>query len=395
MTDCEGLKAMPKNTTDGLGSDKSTRENHVVVVVAHFNPFRLVLRDDDSWSPSLEEINSSTYNHVPLCRLSTFLDVGIDPYSVGVGFDGSLVLPPLIEYQSKHAAWGLFNSVIARLLVGGLYSEAVSPLDISFGWMTRDGYYRTEAGHGPVSRFHAAIRSREIGGLDNIRLLTPIAVNIAEFRCAYELGDEILSMTPHLSPEVLLQGTTAYVQCEDAESLIFLWTAIEQIIGSVWERDVIKNCAENSVSGRKQFLQDTRTWTAAARIELLFQRGFVDAQNYEKLNHARKARNALAHEGKRPTSEVVDESLDAMLALLWQASDNRDAAHHSLVRTTIVENRRQGMHMREEPDDDAEPTHWKELPAIPGDKAWGDQPYERIPDLRIVPCDVTTGQMLE
>lgn len=52
---------------------------HVPVIIGNYAPFRLVLRDTDTWSPTLEQINSREYDYVKLCRLSCFIDIGIAP----------------------------------------------------------------------------------------------------------------------------------------------------------------------------------------------------------------------------------------------------------------------------------------------------------------------------
>jgi hypothetical protein len=52
-----------------------------------------VTRKTDKWDPTLEQINDRTYDYVKLSRISGFVDIGITPYSIGIGFDGSLILP--------------------------------------------------------------------------------------------------------------------------------------------------------------------------------------------------------------------------------------------------------------------------------------------------------------
>ena len=59
--------------------------NHVPVVIGNYAPFRLVLREGDSWEPTLEQINSRTFDYVKLSRLSCFIDIGIAPFSLGIG----------------------------------------------------------------------------------------------------------------------------------------------------------------------------------------------------------------------------------------------------------------------------------------------------------------------
>ncbi len=74
----------------------------VPIVTANFQPLRFVLRNEgDAWEPTLDQINSCNYDYVKLHRISTYLDVGIAPYSMGVCFDGTLVLPAIPQYKEK------------------------------------------------------------------------------------------------------------------------------------------------------------------------------------------------------------------------------------------------------------------------------------------------------
>jgi len=49
------------------------------------NPPRIVERDTDNWIPTIEQINNKDYDYVKLNRMSTFLDIGIAPFSMGIG----------------------------------------------------------------------------------------------------------------------------------------------------------------------------------------------------------------------------------------------------------------------------------------------------------------------
>lgn len=98
-----------------------TREIRFPVFKANYAPLRFVLRDADTWSPTLDEINGRTYNYVRLHRLSTFLDVGLRPFSMGICFDGTLILPKVANVPDARTALSVFNRLLSELLVGGLY----------------------------------------------------------------------------------------------------------------------------------------------------------------------------------------------------------------------------------------------------------------------------------
>ena len=70
-----------------------SQDNFIPIIIGNCNPFRIIAREIDKWNPSLDEINTLSYDYVKLNRNSTALDVNIKPFSLIVGFDGSLILP--------------------------------------------------------------------------------------------------------------------------------------------------------------------------------------------------------------------------------------------------------------------------------------------------------------
>ena len=96
-------------------------EEAVPVITANFNPLRFVLHgESEAWRPSLEQINGRDYDYVKLHRMSTYFDVGIAPYSLGICFDGTLVLPAIPKFQERSNALAQFNETLAELLLGGV-----------------------------------------------------------------------------------------------------------------------------------------------------------------------------------------------------------------------------------------------------------------------------------
>src|ERR1035437_6897573 len=155
-------------------SEHKNIDNHVPVIVGNFLPFRLILRDTDSWEHSLEQINHREYDYVKLCRLSSFIDIGIAPFSLGITFDGSLILPATEQFNNRSLALDKFNETLTFLLLGGIYCEAVQPTDISYGSLFFDGYLKIlGGGTGAQSKFHHAIQTKHVGTLDVIELLSP------------------------------------------------------------------------------------------------------------------------------------------------------------------------------------------------------------------------------
>lgn len=156
---------------------KKEKSKHVPVIIGNYAPFRLVLRDTDTWSPTLEQINSRGYDYVKLCRLSCFIDIGIAPFSLAISFDGSLVLPASAAFKTRESALDKFNETLGIMLLGGIYSEAAQPTDVSFGTLFFDGYVKQcSGGTGHEASFHKAIQTKYVSTLDVINLLSPKAM---------------------------------------------------------------------------------------------------------------------------------------------------------------------------------------------------------------------------
>jgi len=374
-------------------NDKESQ--HIPVVIGNYAPFRLVLRETDSWNPTLEQINSREYDYVKLCRLSCFIDIGIAPFSLGISFDGSLVLPALPEFRTRESALDKFNETLGILLLGGIYSEAVQPTDISFGTLLFNGYLKQHnGGTGHEAAFHKAIQTKYVSTLDVISLLKPKTISKTELEHAYKKGKEYYLKLNKLSPNLLLNGTSNYVKHQWAEGLIFLWTSVEQVINIIWVKEVIKNDTEGDdlIEGRSKFLKDFRTWTTSTKIELLFQKGFLKTKQYQLLNKARKTRNDFVHNGKELTQENVKCALDGLfqlISLVISSYQNPDLLNETL--ETIYKNQRGDLIPKRTKFSNEEVTHWLSLPPLPGDSDWGDKEYEIIEDLVLKPLEKRTS----
>lgn len=366
--------------------------DHVPVITGNCLPFRLVLREGhDVWEPSIEQINNRAYDYVKLHRASTFLDVGIRPLSMAVCFDGTLALPAIKQYRDPECALATFNRTLCEALVGGVYSEAMSPDDICLGRMTYTAYCKIiGAGRGAVSKFHKAIRTRCVGPLDAILLLDPETITDTELQTAVAIGRKRLRLMGPTTPETLLYGTTFFARNQWAESLIHLWTSIEQIIDAMWQEKMI---SESSVSGiskkaRGAFLKDYRTWTASTKLEVLYQKELLPDTTYTLLNAARKARNSFAHYGTLPSREETEAALDGLLQIgSLRVTSYGDACELDSV-AELVKARSQvhaDWERRGEPIEGV--THWLDIPPVPGDKAWGDRPFEIIEELTLKPLE--------
>ncbi|NOU19951.1 MAG: hypothetical protein HOO91_20520 [Bacteroidales bacterium] len=363
--------------------------NHVPIIIGNCNPFRIIERETDNWNPTIEEINGKEYDYVKLNRMSTFIDIGLAPFSLGIGFDGSLVLPATKVFSTKENSLDKFNQTLGILLLGGIYSESVQPDNISYGFLTLDGYIKIHGGStGLIAGFHKSIRTKLVGTMDSILLLNPVSISIDEIHKAYKNGKSIFDKIPNLSPNMLLDGTSNYVSNQWSESLVFLWTSIEQLINQIWEKEIVDKEIDGIIEGRKTFLKDFRTWTTSTRIEALFQKGFIPIEVYKLLNLARKTRNDFIHNGKQLNKEKVDNALVGLFELISLiVSDYKSINELSETLNVIIKNQRGELFPKKTRFEKNEVTHWLAIPPLPGDSHWGDKEYEIIDDLSLKPLN--------
>lgn len=353
----------------------------IPIVIGNCAPFRLVLRDTDKWSPTLKEINSLSYDYVKLNRNSTNVEIGIRPFSLIIGFDGSLILPYMSPYNKIEIAVNLFNRFLGELLLGGIFSEAVIPDNVSFGHMIVEGYNYIDGGfNGLISNFHQSIRLKEVSNFDAIKLLEPITITTGELTNSYVKGHKIFKRLNHMSPNILLEGVSHYVSSNWAQSLILFWTNIEQLINQIWEEKVI---SQDMSKKRREFLSDFRTWTAAAKIEALLLTGCLNKETYDMLNTSRKTRNDFMHRTENIRKESVDVALKSLFQLI--SLIDSDYAQTDIYDNilSMINNHQRGSLDEHTKAHNKDVKYWKYVPPLPGHSSWGDKPFEIIEELQL------------
>jgi hypothetical protein len=121
--------------------------------------------------------------------------------------------------------------------------------------------------------------------------------------------------------------------------------------------------ADDPSKSRRDQLGDTRTWTASARIELLFQKRLLSLDTFKALSVARKARNDLSHEGKPPSENDARRAYEGVCGLLsvaWKGQHpplfELDLGDHTLSDPFAPSSVLEG-----------EPEFWMEIPKLPGE----------------------------
>lgn len=342
-------------------------KRRVPCFVGYLSPFRLVESDTlSAWEATIENVNKHTWDYAALHEVAGGIDVGLaQPYHLVVSRDGALALPPIPEFRDDQTAVEFINRCLAGLLIGGVYCEAITTDGLDTGSIIDWKYVRVhQSGQAAANRFHQQIRYGQASTMEAIALYKPASVALSALTTAMAIGLATLDRLPTLQGEYLLKGVTGVARRDWGAALANLWIVVEQLLSFLWQRDVVgPTVAKDGSRGRKDQLADTRTWTASARIEMLFQLDTLSSEVFTALGVARKARNELSHQGKHPASQDAHSAYEGVTGLLKAAlidSDlplfHLDLANHALSDPFASRGRVIG-----------EPKFWMEIPKLPGE----------------------------
>ena len=300
--------------------ESALKQRRIPCLVAFLHPFRIVnAAESPEWSVSLDQINGGTWDYVALHEIVGGIDVGLEsPFHMVVCRDGGLALPPMLHLREDQAAVEFFNRCLASILLGGIYCEAIALDGLDFGFLLDQKYVRiTTCSAAAANRFHFIIRGQHPSVLDAIALDEPRTILVDDLIKAGEKGRRVLEGVPAVRGEFLLKGVTGFARRDWGAALANLWVVVEQITTHLWNNQIINPAREAPViPGRVENLRDNRTWTVATQHEMLFQMGQFDADLYEWLSVARRARNRLAHGGSHPGEEDATGALLSVKRLL-------------------------------------------------------------------------------
>ncbi len=294
-------------------------------MVAFLHPFRIVNGPDcPPWNPTIEQINGSSWDYVALHEIVGGVDVGLpQPYHLVVARDGGLALPPLAKLRNDAEAVEFFNRCFAALLLGCLFCEAINLDGLDFGSILDWKYIRVHSNAASApNRFHQMVRLQQSSKIEAIALMEPRTVSLTALIEAMKTGRDVLDAVPEVSGEFLLKGVTGIARRDWSSALGNLWIVVEQITSHLWKTKIIPPArADGSIPGRVDQLSDSRTWTTAVRLELLNQKGLISMSALGNLFAARRARNALAHEGALPDEAAANSAYNGAISLLQAATN--------------------------------------------------------------------------
>jgi hypothetical protein len=342
-------------------------KRRVPCLITYLVPFRIVENDTlEPWKTSIEEVNGQNWDYVKLHEIVGGIDVGLKPpYHLVVSRDGALALPPIEGLRADHSSIEFFNRCLAALLIGGVYCEAVSSDGLDLGFILDWKYARSHrTGHAAPNRFHEQIRYRKASAFDAISLLDPPIVQLSDLVAAMKTGLAFLDRIDRLRGDLLLKGITGIARRDWSAGLSNLWIVIEQLISHLWEKKIVQKARDaGSPKSRLDQLADNRTWTAAAKIEVLQQTGCFGIDALNQLSVARKARNDLAHDGRSPSESVALSALNGVHFLTKSVMPEQhlpifdlDLSNHVISDPFAL------------PRILREPQYWMAIPKLPGEE---------------------------
>ncbi|MET4716138.1 hypothetical protein ABIF63_000241 [Bradyrhizobium japonicum] len=360
----------PNNSSveDGVGesSDNLERPRRVPALISFLHPFRLIDNEEtENWQPSLEDINQNNWDYVALHKIVGGADVRLPPpFHLVVGRDGALALPPIPQLADNQTAVEFFNKCLAALLIGGMYCEAIGLDNLEIGSVIDWKFIRVNSNApGGPNRFHNHIRLKNASALEAIALLRPRRTTMETISDAMTVGLSVLERIPTVSGEFLLKGVTGIARRDWGTALANLWIVVEQVTSYLWQIHVVSVERGKDIEGRRSQLDDSRTWTTSNRQELLFQREILDSETLRSLSVARKARNALVHQGKHPAQSAAIACYQAALKLF----------HIALPATTIplallnLDDHSITDPFKPKEGRIGEPEFWMPIPKLPGE----------------------------
>lgn len=358
------------------------------VVLAAPRTFHLFCRDEsDGWDLTYQDINASSYDALKLKRVSFYLDVGlVSP--MGFGFDGSIMIPRTPDLRSADDAVDAFNRALATCLLGGLPGEQVTSKELGLGNLLSTGYFRYAKAHGAVPALHQAMGERAAGNYLTMQLLDPPRILRKDVEEAYRIGRPVIEVLRTVNAATLLMAFSFHAATEYRNSLIYSWVVIEQLIGQLWEEVYMKDPALLRFEERLGTLRATAR-LVSARIEFLTQAGLIDRKLYSYLARARNGRNDFIHKGLSPDHRTSYFSLIALARLVELLCSAAGVPFQASELTKLVANRsrggfREGVVAKAEDVDWAQPSLWRPLAPLPGEKHWEGE-YETFRDIQLQP----------
>jgi hypothetical protein len=200
-----------------------------------------------------------------------------------------------------------FNHFACELSLRGLTTCAFSPSFLGIGKKEGNKIWITTACSSPSSAFERVIGPHfKDNHEQRVMALFTGGMQIFVNSRGMLLTKRLANISKAL-PFYILSAYSQFQQHQIHEAIVDAWIACEQIIDYLWNSHI------DRIEDKKRIdrLKDTRTYSVAVRLEILFNIGVINEELYSLLNNARKHRNDIAHRAETN----IEKSFETMLAL--------------------------------------------------------------------------------
>ncbi|MFR3017997.1 MAG: hypothetical protein ACLTMG_07460 [Oscillospiraceae bacterium] len=141
--------------------------------VTYLNPFRIIKHTNESIKFSLDEINYVTYDSSILCRMigtivSIFQGAKVEYIICG---DGAIAISRKNTSFTSNDLLLIYNDFLCKLLIGGIYVEAIDNKDIDIGNLHgKNMLWPVGFGESASSNMHARVRMKLANNMETILL---------------------------------------------------------------------------------------------------------------------------------------------------------------------------------------------------------------------------------
>jgi hypothetical protein len=221
--------------------------------------------------------------------------------------------------QFRESAAADFNLLLCEFALRDLISEPASPVEIASGKRV-DAHVGLLGGGGGREAYTKRTSDVSVAIIQGTWVMwmmhgsAPSGVLAASTALARA---RVLRGISESLPAFVVGAYSNYSKHQLGEAMADAWVAIEQIVNALWDQH--KEGIDRGA--RKRRLSDTRTYTAAVRIEVLEQAGILSGDTAEMFQAARGKRNELMHGGAvswERTEAVMDAMKHALEHVLGQ-----------------------------------------------------------------------------
>lgn len=275
------------------------------VLITYMYPMRMIHKEDEIISFTLDELNHCTYNHGLLCRIIGNITNEYNGKSIEylVCGDGAFCVNDSCCNLNQNDLLLHFNDLFCKIHFGGINVEAIDSKDLTDGSFHEEKMiWPVNFGHSVNSNMHGRLRMKLANSMETIFLdgAAKDGKTINQLIAALETGNLIFSKLHNLSTYYLLTGITEYSYENWSSAVANLWIVVEQITDYLWNEKFLSNSnLQPDIPGRiSSMKQDNRTFSASVKQEILYQTKLLPENTFKNIFSVRKARNKLVHEGK-------------------------------------------------------------------------------------------------